>query len=69
MEDIALLIGCVLMGVGGTLLALTILFAIGYALCCVWIAFSDNFRAICKAESLIYEYRKNREKFLEWKKG
>lgn len=33
-----------------------------------WVAFSNRFRDICKAESLIFEYRKYREQFLEWVK-
>lgn len=33
----------------------------------VWISFSNKFRRICKAESLIFEYRKNRDTFLRWK--
>ena len=69
MTKTALAIGCVIMGAGGALLALMILFSIGYGLCCAWIAFSNRFRDVCKAESLIFEYRKNREKFLEWKEG
>lgn len=34
---------------------------------CIWIAFSNRFRAICQAESLIFEYRKHRTEFLEWR--
>ena len=68
MQNIALAIGCAIMGAGGALLALMILSAIGDGLCCAWVAFSNAFRSICKAESLIHEYRKNREEFLEWLK-
>ena len=28
---------------------------------------SNRFQAICKAESLILEYRKNRDEFLRWR--
>lgn len=30
--------------------------------------FSNKFRSVCKAESLIYEYRKYHEQFLAWLK-
>lgn len=36
--------------------------------CCAWADFSNKFRSVCKAESLIYEYRKYREQFLAWLK-
>lgn len=35
---------------------------------CMWIEASNKWRSICKAESLIFEYRKNRDEFLAWKK-
>lgn len=69
MDNLALKLGEFIMVAGGILFAAVIILLLGYLLCIAWIAFSDNFRAICKAESLIFEYRKNREKFLEWKAG
>ena len=69
MNSIALWLGTILMGAGGALLVLALIFFIGWLVCVAWIAFSERFRGICKAESLIFEYRKNREKFLEWKEG
>ena len=69
MGDIALWLGMVLMGTGGALVALAIIFFAGWLVCVAWIAFSTEFRAICKAEGLIFEYRKNREQFLEWKEA
>lgn len=32
-----------------------------------WIAASNRFRDICNAESLIFEYRREREEYLWWK--
>ena len=32
-----------------------------------WIAASNRFRDICKAESLIFEYRRERKEYLWWK--
>lgn len=67
MVEFAQGLGMTLMVFGGILIAAVILLLLGLFVGIAWIAFSDNFRAICKAESLIFEYRKNREKFLEWK--
>lgn len=33
----------------------------------IWEWASNRFRDVCKAESLIFEYRKNRDDYLEWK--
>lgn len=33
----------------------------------IWIAASNKWRRILRAESLIYEYRQNRDEFLMWK--
>lgn len=67
MAEIAYELGEIFMIMGGILIAVGLLCLLGFLVECAWIAFSDTFRAICKAESLIFEYRKNREKFLEWR--
>ncbi len=67
MNDIALLLGAILMCVGGGLVVGTLICFAGSLLCAAWIAFSERFRSICRAESIIFEYRKNRKKFLRWK--
>ena len=36
-------------------------------LCEAWMAASNRFRKVCRGESLIFEYWKNREEFLEWR--
>lgn len=66
MNNIALAVGVVVMTLGGILLTSALILLLGQAVLLAWISFSDKFRAICKAESLIFEYRKNREKFMEW---
>lgn len=33
----------------------------------IWEYASNRFRDVCKAESLIFEYRNNRDDYLEWK--
>ena len=67
MTDFVFAIGWIILCIGGVLLAACILLFVGWLVQCAWIAFSETFRAICKAESLIYEYRKNREEFLKWR--
>ena len=53
--------------VGGALFLIGVLSILGWIVCEAWIAVSDRFRDICKAESLIFEYRKNRSEFMVWK--
>ena len=69
MNNIALLLGTILMCVGGGLLAGYLICFAGSLVCTAWIAFSDRYRSICRAESVIFEYRKNRREFLRWKEG
>lgn len=69
MNNIALLFGTILMFVGGGLLVMALIYFAGGLACAAWIAFSDRFRSICRAESLIFDYRKNRREFLRWKEG
>ena len=40
-----------------------------YWMAMMWIKASNAWRGILKAESLIYEYKKNRDKYLEWKEA
>ena len=69
MENAALKIGEILLIVGGSFLAAA-MFAVALWLACIaWTMFSVTFRKICQTESLIFDYRKNREKFLEWREG
>lgn len=52
--------------IGGAELLVLLLAVIGLAACKAWISASNKFRDICKGESLIHEYRRNREEFLRW---
>lgn len=61
-------IGIIVCGLGGGLLCLAIVGFLGWLVCCAWVSFSNKFRAICKAESLIFEYRKYHEQFMAWLK-
>ena len=51
--------GCLLIASGVGLAALLV--------ANIWIAASNKWRSILRAESLIYEYRKNRDEFMRWK--
>lgn len=67
MDNIYLFIGRLLCGIGGGMLALTILGGLTLIACELWIYVSERLRDICKAESMIFEYRKNRIDFMYWK--
>ena len=61
-------IGIIVCVLGAGLLCVAIVGFLGWLACCAWAAFSNKFRAVCKAERLIFEYRKYREQFLAWLK-
>ena len=66
MSDIYIAIGKIICGLGGGMLALVVLALLGYAACVLWIRASNEFRSICSAESMIFEYKKNRRGFMHW---
>lgn len=66
MERVMLVTGKAIIIGGGAILASLLLAGLFLLMCEAWILASNMFRDICKAESLIHEYRRNREKFLEW---
>lgn len=66
MERVMLVTGKAIIIGGGSILASLLLAGLFLLMCEAWILTSNCFRDICKAESLIHEYRRNREKFLEW---
>lgn len=66
MNDIYLFFGKIICGIGGGLLALAILALLVNVACNLWIDASNQFRKICQAESMIFEYRKNRNDFMYW---
>ena len=67
MNDIALAFGKIVLLAGGGIAAVGIISLLANLAAMGWVVFSEHFRAICKAESLIYEYRKNRADFLKWR--
>lgn len=66
LNKFALWLGASFVIVGGTSFAFVVMALTLYAACMAWIHASNKFRDVCKAESLIHEYRRNREKFLQW---
>lgn len=66
MENAFLWIGktfCIIGGIALALLLLCLLFGLAIE---AWRLFSGRFRNVCKAESLIFEYKKMRKEFLQW---
>lgn len=66
METVFLWIGKMFCVVGGIAIALFFLLLLFELALEAWRLFSNRFRDVCKAESLIFEYRKHRKEFLEW---
>lgn len=67
LERFAWWLGYAFVIIGGAELAFLLMAVIGLSACKAWISASNKFRDICKAESLIHEYRRNREEFLRWR--
>lgn len=56
-----------LIAIGGIAAILAALCFLWWLVETAWIAASNRFRDICKAESLIFEYRRERKEYLWWK--
>lgn len=64
---LACVVGAVFM-IGGAAFIVTVIAMVAWDyLGTLWIDASNKWRNICKAESLIHEYRREREKYLAWK--
>jgi hypothetical protein len=59
-------VGIVVCGLGGTILTVAIVCFCAWLAVLAWMAFSNKFRSICKAESMIFEYKKYRKQFMKW---
>ena len=68
MEDFVGGVGMFFVVSGGIAAVLAALFFFWWLADIAWIAASNRFRDICKAESLIFEYRRERREYLWWKK-
>lgn len=60
-------IGASIMIVGGAALAAVVLGLVIYFAGVAWISASNKWRDILRAESLIFEYRRERKEYLWWK--
>lgn len=67
-DKVMMSIGAAFLLLGGAILFVAVFTFFGYLFACIWIAASNKWRRICQAESLIFEYRKNRKMYLAWKK-
>lgn len=66
MDNVFFMTGKIFCVVGGIALAVGLLGIAVKAVAEIWIASCNRWRGICRAESLIHEYIKNRETFFRW---
>jgi hypothetical protein len=65
-DSVMMNIGAFFSIAGGIIMMLFVVGMVGYLVALLWISACNKWRAICRAESLIFEYRKNRKDFLRW---
>lgn len=65
-DSVMMNIGAFFTIAGGIIMMLFVVGMVGYLVALLWISACNKWRAICRAESLIFEYRKNRKDFLQW---
>lgn len=68
-DNVMVNIGAAFMIVGGVALVAIVLSLVIYAAGWAWVAASDKWGDILRSESLIYEYRMNRDAYIKWKKN
>ena len=66
-DSVMVNIGAAVMLIGGVALVSIVLGLAVYPAGLAWIAARNKWRDILRAESLIYEYRMNREAYIEWR--
>ena len=65
-DSVMMNIGAFFAIAGGIIMMMFVVGMVGYLVALLWISACNKWRAICRAESLIFEYRKNRKDFLRW---
>lgn len=65
-DSVMMNIGAFFAIAGGIIMMLFVVGMVGYLVALLWISACNKWRDICRAESLIFEYRKNRKDFLRW---
>lgn len=68
-DNVMVNIGAAFMIVGGAALVAVVLGLAIYFAGWAWVAASDKWRDILRAESLIYEYRMNRDAYIKWRRN
>lgn len=68
-DNVMVNIGAAFMIVGGVALVAIVISLVIYAAGWAWVAASDKWRDILRAESLIYEYRMNRDAYIKWRRN
>lgn len=66
-DNVMINAGATVLIIGGCLLIVAGVGLAALLVANIWIAASNKWRSILRAESLIYEYRKNRDEFMRWK--
>lgn len=69
LTELACVLGGLLMIFGACVVFIGLVAAIKDWIASIWIDGSNKWRAICSTESLIHEYKKNREDYLRWKES
>lgn len=68
-DNVMVNIGAAFMIVGGVALVAIVLSLVIYVAGWAWVTASDKWRDILRAESLIYEYRMNRDAYIKWRRN
>ena len=66
-DNVMMNAGAIVLIAGGCLLIIAVVGLAALLVANIWIAASNKWRRILQAESLIYEYHKNRDEFMRWK--
>ena len=66
-DNVMINTGAIVLITGGCLLVAACVGLAALLVANIWIAASNKWRRILLEESLIYEYRQNRDEFLRWK--
>ena len=66
-DNVMLNTGALVLVVGGCLLIAAVVGLAALLVANIWIAASNKWRRILRTESLIYEYKQNRDEFMRWK--
>ena len=66
-DNVMMNTGALVLVVGGCLLIAAVVGLAALWVANIWIAASNKWRRILRTESLIYEYKQNRDEFMRWK--